>query len=296
MHETEPVSGRAPRNLERRNVDFPFDPASVPRAWFRDDLWQSLFMDALSLVFPDGERFFVDSVKRFASQLEDPALRADALAFAAQEGMHGREHGAFNETLAAQLDRAAVAKSEAEVRAILKLVKRSLPPHARLAVTCALEHFTALLAEQLLTHEETHQDMHASVRPLWLWHALEESEHKAVAFDVYEAAGGNYPVRAGIMILTTIVFFAEIANIHVRLLRAEGMLLDGRAWLRGLDYMWGKPGFFRQLIPRYLDYYRRDFHPDDHDASAIHARWREKLLGEGGALRAFLKGGQAKAA
>lgn len=296
MSDKEPASHRTPRNLERRNIDFPFDPASVPRTWFREDLWQSLFMDALSLVFPDGERFFVDSVKRFANKMNDPALRADALSFAAQEGMHGREHGAFNELLASQLDRAAVAKSEAEVRAILGLVRKALPPRAQLAATCALEHFTAMLAEQLLTHEETHRDMHASVRPLWLWHALEESEHKAVAFDVYEAAGGTYPVRAGIMFLTTLVFFAEIANIHVRLLRSEGILLDGRAWLRGLDYMWGKPGFFRALIPRYLDYYRRDFHPDDVDASGLHARWREKLLGEGGALRAFWKGGQAKAA
>jgi predicted metal-dependent hydrolase len=296
MSDKEPASRREPRHLERRNVDFPFDAASVPRTWLRDDLWQSLFMDALSLVFPDGERFFVDSVKRFASKIDDPGLRADALAFAAQEGMHGREHGAFNEILAEQLDRAAVAKSEAEVRAILKLVRRVLPPHAQLAATCALEHFTALLAEQLLTHEETHGDMHDSVRGLWLWHALEESEHKAVAFDVYQAAGGTYPVRAGIMFLTTVVFFAEIANIHVRLLRKEGILFDGRAWVRGLNFMWGKPGFFRALIPRYFDYYRRDFHPDDCDASALHARWREKLLGEGGALRAFLKGSQAKAA
>lgn len=296
MSEEQPASRRAPRTLERRNVDFPFDAASVPRTWFRDDLWQSLFMDSLSLVFPDGERFFVDSVKRFASKIDEEALRADALAFAAQEGMHGREHGAFNEVLATLLDRAAVEKSEAEVRAILRLVRKTLPPQAQLAATCALEHFTALLAEQLLAHEETHGDMHASVRPLWLWHALEESEHKAVAFDVYEAAGGGYPVRAGIMFLTTLVFFAEIANIHVRLLRAEKMLFEPRAWLRGLDYMWGKPGFFRALIPRYLDYYRPDFHPDDHDASALHARWREALLGEGGALRAFLKGGQAKAA
>lgn len=289
-------SRRASRDLERRNLDFPFDPALVPRAWMRDDMFLSLFMDALSLVFPDGERFFVDSVKPFARKITDPALEADASAFAAQEGMHSREHLAFNALLAAQLDRAAVAYSEKEVRAILKLVRRTLPPRAKLAVTCALEHFTAMLAEQILEDEAFQEDMHPSVRPLWLWHALEESEHKAVAFDVYEAAGGGYALRAGIMVLTTIVFVAEISNIHLRLLRAEKMLFAPRAFLRGLDYMWRDPGPFRRLIPPYLEYYRRDFHPEQRDASALQAKVREAFFGERGALRAFLKGEQVKAA
>lgn len=296
MPDAAPGSRRAPRGLARRNLDFPFETADIPRAWLEDDLFLSLFMDALSLVFPDGERFFVEAVKRAAAKVDDPALKADAADFAAQEGIHGREHLAFNALLRARLDREAVTRSEAEVRAILEFVRRTLPARGRLAVTCALEHFTAMLAEQVMEDERFQQAMDPSVRSLWLWHALEESEHKSVAFDLYEATGGGYARRVGIMALTTVVFIAEIANIHVRLLRAEELLWSPRAWLRGLNYMWRDPGPFRALIPRYLDYYRPSFHPDERDARALHEKTREALFGEGGAVVAFVKAERAKAA
>src|SRR5208282_1600816 len=154
------------------------------------------------------------------------------------------------------------------------LGRRRLAPRGQLAVTCALEHYTAILAEQLL-REVDHRDAgHESVRPLWIWHALEESEHKAVAFDVYEAMGGSYLHRVAIMLLTTAFFFGETANVH--------------GWLGAVDYFWGRPGLLRKLVPAYLDYFRPGFHPDDRDTTSLLKGWRERLFGEGGALKARL--------
>ncbi len=169
--------------IPRRQVDFGFESASVPRDWFCDDAFLSTFLDALSLLFPEGERFFVDSVKQHRDQIPTGELRGRVAGFIGQEAMHGKEHRGFNDLLLSQ-GFSAAPLVEARLRWLLRLVRRGLAPRSQLAVTCALEHFTAILAERLLRDERMRQDMHPSARPLWVWHALEESEHKAVAFDV----------------------------------------------------------------------------------------------------------------
>jgi uncharacterized protein len=144
-------------------------------------------------------------------------------------------------------------------------------------VTCALEHFTAILAEQLLATDEHRSAAHESVRPLWVWHALEESEHKAVAFDVYRAAGGGYVRRARVMLLATACFFGVTLNVHVRFLRAQGELGNVRGWLGAVRYLWLRPGLLRRLVPAYLDYFRPGFHPDDRDTRSLVREWQERL-------------------
>jgi predicted metal-dependent hydrolase len=270
--------------IVRRRIDFSFDPDAVPRDWYREDPHLTTFWNALSLFFPEGERFFVESVRRFRDRIDDPEQRAAIEAFMGQEAMHGRGHRSFNDLVRSRSPRV-VEQTDRDVRRLLNLARRTLSTRGRLAVTCALEHFTAILAEQLLAREDHGAASHASVRPLWIWHALEESEHKAVAFDVYRAVGGGYARRVAVMLLTTVLFVAETAITHTRLLRAEGRLADVRGWLRALDYFWLRPGLFRRLLPAYLDYFRPGFHPDDRDTSSLLDTWRERLFGESGELR-----------
>jgi hypothetical protein len=142
-----------------------------------------------------------------------------------------------------------------------------------LAITCALEHFTAILAEQMLTEPDIYNGFDASMQKLWLWHAVEESEHKAVAFDVYQEMVGDYRLRVRAMAITTFFFIMHTTWFQARLLKADGKLFDVRMWLKGLDRMWGRKGHFRKLIPSYLQYYRRDFHPWQHDNRAELAKW-----------------------
>jgi predicted metal-dependent hydrolase len=259
-----------------RRVDFDFDPERVPKRWYRNDLFLSLFDDALSLLFPEGERFFVESVKRYKHRITDPDLLRRVTAFSAQEAMHGKEHRAFNEMLRAQGFKAPE-HLEAHLSRLLDRVRLVLPPIGQLAVTCALEHFTAILAEQLLSTDDVRNDMHPSVRRLWEWHALEESEHRAVAFDVYRAVGGGYLLRTAIMIVTTIVFFFEVTHFHARLLAEERALFDVRGWIRSLFHLWIHPGHFGRLLPGYLDYYRPRFHPHDRDTTTLLADWKARF-------------------
>ena len=284
----------------RRDVDFELraprrphdedkgDEAPTPEAWFGGDLHVTTFANALSLLFPEGERFFVDAVRKMKPRIEDPELLEAIAGFIGQEAMHAREHRALNEVSRAYHG-AIVDEMEAEVLAILNRVRKNMPARGRLAVTCALEHFTAMMAEHLLTDREAAEAMHPRVRSLWLWHALEESEHKAVAFDVYQATGGGYAVRAGIMLATSVVFFVEMFRVHAKLLAAKGELGNLRGWARLLGHLYVRPGMFRKLVPAWLDYFRPTFHPNDRDTRALIAAWRERLFGERGEIASRLR-------
>ena len=261
--------------IQRRDVAF--DLTAVPRDWCGDDPYRTTFMNALSLLFPEGEKFFVDSVKHYTRE-------GDAAGFIGQEAMHGREHRALNDMLVAH-GYTAAPNIDLRLKKFLKLVRRVLSPKSQLAATTALEHFTAIMAERLLADPAMRDEIHESVRPLWLWHALEESEHKSVAFDVYKAAGGGYVRRIAIMMLTTVVFFAVQAAAHARLMSQRGVLLRPWTWLGGIRRMWIYPGYFMRLVPAYFSYYRPAFHPSDRDTRELLARWERELFDTRGMLR-----------
>ncbi|MDX2092078.1 MAG: metal-dependent hydrolase [Kofleriaceae bacterium] len=274
--------------IPRRDVDFDLRPDVVPLDWCTDDAFTTTFLNALSLLFPEGERFFVESVKQHRAHVTDPALAEAVTGFMGQEAMHGREHRAFNQLLV-EHGFTNAPDVEARLRVFLKGVRRTLSPASQLAVTCALEHFTAMLAEALLSDEQMQKELDPAVRALWLWHALEESEHKTVAFDVYLAAGGTYARRIAIMLLTTAVFFAATALVQARLMSKRGILGKPWTWLGGIKRLWIYPGYMTRLAPAYLAYFKPRFHPADRDTSELLARWEATLFGTEGSLRGHLQ-------
>jgi predicted metal-dependent hydrolase len=270
-------------NIPRRDVDFGLSAGEIPRDWCANDPFATTFMNALSLLFPEGERFFVDSVKAHKDLVEDPELARAVTGFIGQEAMHGKEHRAFN-ALLVEHGFTAAPVVDRRLRRFLGRVRKTLPPASQLAATCALEHFTSMLAERLLADPRMNEEMDASLRPLWLWHALEESEHKAVAFDVYRAAGGGYARRVLIMLLTTAVFFSVQAMVQAWLLSQRKVLFRPWRWRRGITRLWIYPGYLTRLVPAYLAYFRPGFHPDDRDTRALLDSWRARLFDPGGLL------------
>src|SRR5581483_10061546 len=159
----------------------------VPRHFAIDgDSVMSHILAVLSSVFPDGEDYFVRAVERARSEITDPDLKTDVEGFIGQEEMHGREHRLLNERLA-ELGYPTRAIGT-YVRWLFANRERIDNPTLHLGFTAALEHYTATLAETLLTMPEARAEIgHDGARSLLLWHALEEAEHKAVAFDVFRA-------------------------------------------------------------------------------------------------------------
>ncbi len=255
--------------VRRPKLDYPAET----RDWAGDNNAFSRFMEGLSMLFPEGERFFVESVNKFRDQITDPVLKKQVSAFAAQESMHAVEHHKYNVRAAGPL----VDELEA-VAGLLRqpAVQRFLSPMNRLAITVALEHFTAIMADELLRNRAYANEMDPHHAKLWLWHAVEETEHKAVAFDVYRAVGGGFVRRAAIMQVMTTLFVFGSAGLLTRLLRQDGRRVSARDAGKFLNLAFGKPGFFRQVFPAWLQFFRPSFHPWDHDNSDLIARWKSE--------------------
>lgn len=262
-----------------RRQDFGFD--EVPRHWVDTDPFMTHLFNSLSALFPDGERFFVASVRAVRDQVKDPQLQKDIGAFIGQEAMHAKEHGHFNEGAIHQgFD---IKKLEGWTRGFLSAKNLPLLDSERthLAATVALEHFTGILSAQLLKREELVQSIDSSMRSLWAWHCIEENEHKAVAFDTYREIYGDsavdYAIRAGVMVLVTVLVMTAIHGFIVELMREDKQLSNIRSWAKGLRRVWGRNGLFTAIIPEYLDYFKPGFHPWDHDTSFLLRKWRKEI-------------------
>lgn len=258
-----------------RRMDFSFGESK--KFWFAGDPFMSHFMNNLSSLFPYGEKFFVDSVRAVRDKVSEPQLKKDISAFIGQEAMHSKEHAAYNDYAAEHgID---LERLELRIKVLLEWVTRITTKKQRLAATCALEHFTATMAEQLLQREDLTTQMNdAKLYQLWMWHAIEENEHKAVCYDVYQKVYGGYFTRTIMMAITTLIFFGVIGWFQLHLLRKDGQLFNWRSWGKGLKTLFGpRNGFLTKLLLPYLDYYRPGFHPLDHDSKALEQRWRQRL-------------------
>jgi hypothetical protein len=242
----------------------------------------------LSAMFPEGEDFFVRSVRRYADRITDPELKEQVAGFIGQETTHGREHRSLNDRL--QEMGYPTHRVDRMVRRDAKQADKRFPGRIRLAITAALEHYTASLAETLLTDERAQELLGTSeVRSMLLWHALEESEHKAVAFDVFRAVGGTEKMRIRVMRAVTFSFlFGTITQTIVSML-ADRATYNPRKLFPSLARLPSSPFLSRDMRRRIVAYNTPGFHPDDHDNSDLLEQWSAELFGEDGALSENLR-------
>ena len=244
--------------------------AAPRRLWHGGRAEATAVYNALSATFPRGEAFFVDSVRAFAGGA-DPRLAEEIRAFTTQEVIHSREHLAFNRRAAdAGYD---LAKLDERVEMRLA-VARSRPPIVSLAATMALEHFTAILAHQLLANPVHLEGADREAAELWRWHACEEIEHKGVAFDTWvHATRGwtrwkRWTVKAKVMLFITRNFLVDRTAGALELMRQDGVA-GVRAWARLLWFLWVRPGMFRKVAGAWLRFFLPNFHPWNADDRAL---------------------------
>lgn len=253
--------------LIRRDVRFAL-PAHRALDWHPQGIAVTHLFNALSLLFPAGERFFMDSVRHYRDRIQDPVLLQEVQGFIGQEAMHTREHVEYNDVL--QAAGLPAHKLAARVRQILGWLDRTSPAY-RLAKTVTLEHYTAMLADVLLD-DRAHRMTGAveGYAQMWTWHALEETEHKAVSFDVWNAVMrpglGRYLMRTGAMLTTTVLFWWIVFDFHHRLMRAHRRRIgpvSGRWAL--VRFLWGRQGVFPGIAREWLRFFKPGFHPWGHD-------------------------------
>ncbi|QIC72489.1 metal-dependent hydrolase [Acinetobacter indicus] len=250
-----------------------FNPHAIRRHYFANSPVMSHLLTALSSTFPIGEQFFVHSVRNVRDQVQDPQLQAQIAAFIGQEAMHSKAHSEFNNAWRRddyQLDRfqAWLARKDHHVK--------SLPPKVQLAITCAFEHFTALLGGYILRHSEVLSTLDEDAAKLWIWHAIEEIEHRAVAFEVYQHVYADHRLRRMIMRSVTAGFasltFYSASQLFLQDKKNSMPKIGGN--LFGL-YLLAK--MLLQLLPEYLSYYRKDFHPAKINYSRSLRYWKQRI-------------------
>lgn len=268
-----------PADLTITPRDLRLDRKAVHAKWWHGgDPVATAYFNALSASFPQGETFFIESVRRFRDRV-DGRLQEQIKAFVEQEAAHTREHVVFNKLIkSAGYD---ISTMDAEIRSRLD-VARSRHPVGQLAITVALEHFTAIMAHALLVEKNPLPGAPAEVLRLWQWHAIEEIEHKAVAFDTYNevtrelSSLKRYLIRCQVMFLISLQFWHSNFRRMADFFRQDGINTP-RTWWRVFVFLWFKPGVMRRVFWPYLSFFRPGFHPWDHNDGALVKEFEQRL-------------------
>lgn len=259
-----------------RHQKFSFD--GLPKFYYENNPYMSYLLSILSLTFPEGERMFVHSVRAVRDQVTDPVLKKEISAFIGQEAVHGNVHETFNSFVQKGLG-LRTQGYEKEIFNRIKYAKEKISKKNLLAMTCGFEHLTAILGEHMLTHPEEFAGLNPIVRPMWFWHALEETEHKAVAFDVYQHLYADDKTRLRIMKIVTRIFIVRIMSMTtMMLLKDKKSRFNVRQNAYGL-YRITK--IARAISANYQEYFEPGFHPNNRDTRALTKQWRARLFPNG---------------
>ena len=273
---------RTPDDVTILPRDLHFDMAAGSGPWLDGNMVATAVFNAMSLTFPDGERLFIDAVKAYRSEVSGK-LAQDVKDFITQEAIHSREHHLLNN----QIDRTKypVAEIEAAINENIAL-GRSGGRFRMLMATICLEHFTAMMADLMIGLDVDGVPLFSKTDPalerLWRWHAMEETEHKAVAYDVFLEATSDWPAltryfrRSLSMLIITRHFTENITQYATKLLVADGY--DPKVATRAVKaFLWKRPALFGKGWKVWLSWFKPGFHPWDHDNRDVMAKWKEEF-------------------
>ncbi len=275
--------------VPRVNLDFKLD-TDVPKYWYGGDAFKTRYFDAMSCIFPEGERFFMSCVRGYRDQVQDPHLLQEIKDFIRQEGQHGMIHNQFNDRLRAQGIK--VDGIESFVKTVLfDFMRKRLPKAHTLAQTAAAEHLTAILAHSLFERREVFESADPRMLAMWAWHAMEEVEHKAVAFDVMQSAAKVGYVRRIFTLLELSWSFPLFTLIITHnMLRRDGFSRWQRSKqiAKGLWWLYKPGGLWMSgtVLKHYVQYFKPGYHPWDTGQMASYQQWLDTLNNTGDPIQA----------
>ncbi len=261
--------------IRPRRMQFDTEHMSMKQFAVRDNSLISTFFYSLSGMFPDGERFFIHTVRNYQKSIQDEQLVAQIRGFIGQEAHHGRCHEDLND----EIEKLGIPMSMVSnnMASRVEMLKRRFNPARQLALTVAMEHFTASLAEFVLENPDVLEHSPETFRQMMLWHSVEEIEHKSVAFDVFRSQVNNESMRRRVMVIAMISLFSRIAYFQIRMLMKTKHLPNWREWKEASQFFWGKKGILRANAHGVKKFFKRGFHPSDIDQSALIDNWEERF-------------------
>lgn len=280
VHESTPQGHNI---IPRTDLDFGFD--EVPKYWFEGNAFKTRFFDAMSLLFPEGEKFFIECVRDYRDQVEDPELKQQIKDFTYQEGQHGMVHTRFNNRLKDQ--GIEVDRILDEQKSILRSYRQRAPKWFNLSLTVAAEHMTAIMAHSFMHRPEIFENADPRMRALYVWHGIEEIEHKGVAFDVLQKiAKANYFQRIVGLLYESILFPFHVFMVMNHMLKVDGVKSRWKLWFKGLWWLYGPGGVYMKLMPHYFTFYLPGFHPWKYGDMKKARQWLESYERDGDPIAA----------
>jgi len=278
------------QKIVRRNVELSYDANKSYSFYYEENpVVTSLFV-VLSAMFPPGEMFFIESIRNVRNQIKDEKLLEDIRAFIAQEAFHSREHKTLNNHLM-HSNYPEVIEIEAKTKARLDKL-RKLSTVEQVAATVVMEHYTATLARLLLTDQLIKRKTTQESRNLWEWHALEELEHKSVAFDVLNAIGGNSSKNRKLALArVTKLIMPIMFEYWIKILKRKDIRFSLKQLKDGVYLGFGginRLGILSKAFVDMLDVRDENFNPLHMQTEQLEAEFREKLFGQQGFLKESL--------
>ena len=279
-----------------RHLSIGFKGREIDQSFIFGNQFATMFFATLSVFLTYGEDLVIETARHHRELLTDPILKQRVTSLIGQEAIHSRLHNEFNDALVDESVAYPVTLYRFLGSKFFEHIFHRFPQPLKLSMMAGIEHFTAVLAEWMMEHEELfYVSDDAKTRALWMWHMLEESEHKDVAYDVYQTLNGSYPLRVAGFLLAyfTILGLIPLAAVGVpvfsanrrKMLFTKGFWKDAKIGVKAL--FGAEDGVFGSTQNKIWDYLRTDFHPNDYDNAEHLAYFQKKLLEEGGALHPF---------
>ena len=277
-----------------RHMKFDFDAQKLDHKFYLNDELASAYFASLSIFLTRGEDLVIDTARYHRDFIKDPLLKQRVTSLIGQEAIHSKMHEELNEAF---MERDLPVKLFRFLAGfVFDYGLERLPQPMKLSLMAGIEHFTAVLAEYMMNHEDMFfRSQDEKQRAIWMWHMLEESEHKDIAFDVYQELSNDYWLRvAGFFpALITILVLISAASLIVPFYRQPKNLIRWSYWKsmpQSFKLIFGlKDGVYGSSLKHIFDYLRPDFHPNDHDTSEFLAYYKETLLHpETGVLTPYL--------
>ncbi|MBS0618776.1 MAG: metal-dependent hydrolase [Spirochaetes bacterium] len=248
-----------PEQIKPHRISVAFDD-SLPKHWFGGSAFLTHLLNTFTAIFPDAERYFVRWSKKALETVTDPKIKKDIQGFIGQETMHANQHEKLWDILRAQ---------GYNLTPVLWVVKKvgfnwlenAISDKANYAAVAGFEHFTALFGEIYFESPELMATMHEEMRRLFEWHAAEEIEHKAVAYDQLLAIDDSYALRTGVMNIAVVLLYLVAFGNTFYMMAQDRSLFNPREWLTIYDTFFGKYELARKTFVKFLEYYKPDFHP-----------------------------------
>lgn len=267
-----------------RHLNFQFDGKDFNPKFFQNAELATSWVTALSIFLTYGEDLVIETARYHREFIKDPLLKQRITALIGQEAIHSKLHNEFNDqTLKTHKYPVTFFRFLAEK--VFDHVFLQFPQSLKLSMMAGIEHFTAVFAEFAMKHEDIFLEISdEKTRALWMWHIMEESEHKDVAYDVFQELSGNYALRvAGFAIASfTIMFLVSLGGFLIPPLRKPSNLINPVYWkdmVKSIHVLYNRhDGIFGSTLGHVIDYLRPDFHPNDHDTSAYIDAFKAKLL------------------